>query len=75
MKISIKPVTKTLDTLVIQSVSVLLDNSAYVTAVLYGSDISMSKSFTMDSNTYSQWGADDEFVVNWVMSQWGLERA
>lgn len=75
MRIDIKPVTKTLDILDIISTTVMLDNSAVISVVVTNNRISEAYSLTMDAATYAGWGSDDEYVVNWVLSELGLERA
>lgn len=76
MKIIIVPTPRTLDVLTIASVNVSLDNSAIVSGVISGSDKTFeSFSLYMDSETYAQWGTNDEFVVDWTCSQLGLQKA
>lgn len=73
--IKIKPVTKSLTDLDIRSVSVNLDQSAIISGVIYGDGVGESFRLEMDGQTYTDWSSDDEYVVNWVLTQLGLQRA
>jgi|APGre2960657404_1045060.scaffolds.fasta_scaffold251613_2 spore coat protein U-like protein len=73
---NIQPITKTLYTMNILQVNVNLDNSARIVAEITNSvDTTISYNLYMDSEAYAQWGDSDEYVVNWVMSQLGVEPA
>jgi hypothetical protein len=75
-KFSIKPVTKTLDSLLIMSVRVNLDKSAQIVCELTNSiDVSVQYNLTMDTTAYSAWGENDEYVIQWVMTQLGVQPA
>jgi len=75
-KISIKPVTKTLDSLLIMSVRVNLDKSAQIVCELTNSiDVSVQYNLTMDTTAYNAWGENDEYVIQWVMTQLGVQPA
>ena len=64
------------DTLYIVNVSVRLDNSATITAFITNEEgMGIQHQLEMDSETYAGWGNDDEYVVNWVLTELGLERA
>lgn len=73
--IQIKPITKTLNTLQILSISVQLDKSARISYSIMGDELSDGGVLTMDGETYAEWGTNDEYVVNWVLTELGLERA
>jgi hypothetical protein len=76
MKIQIKPVTRSLHTLNIVGVNVSLDNSAIVSVTLMGDDyISQSYTLFMNAETYALWGSSDSFVVDFVMTELGLQPA
>jgi spore coat protein U-like protein len=71
---NIEPITKTLYTMNILQVSVNLDNSARIVAELTNSvDTTIGYNLYMDSEAYSQWGDSDEYVIQWVMSQLGVQ--
>jgi hypothetical protein len=71
---NIEPITKTLYTMNILQVSVNLDNSARIVAELTNSvDTNIGYNLYMDSEAYSQWGESDEYVIQWVMSQLGVQ--
>ncbi len=71
---NIEPITKTLYTMNILQVSVNLDNSARIVAELTNSvDTTIGYNLYMDSEAYSQWGESDEYVIQWVMSQLGVQ--
>ena len=74
-KVEIKPITKTLNTLEIIGVSVSLDNSARISYIITGDYFGENGVLTMDGATYSAWGSDDDYVINWVLTELGLERA
>lgn len=75
MKISIKPVVKSYDNLVITNIQVSLENDAMIQAYLEGVEVdNQIYSLYMDHSTYSNWGDNDEYVVDWVLSQLGLEK-
>lgn len=76
MDVIIKPVVREFPLLKITNVLVSLEKDA----TIYGSIESVESlvipyQLFMDAQTYSQWGDDDEFVVNWVLTQLGLEKA
>lgn len=75
MEIIIKPVTKTLDKLYINDISIDLNKDARISVGVMGDEIGLSYLLKMDSETYKNWGTDDEYVVNWVLEQLGLEKA
>lgn len=76
MKIQITPITKQLNYLEIISVNVNLDNSARVQAFVSNDEnLGQNHSLFMDNETYSNWGDDDQFVVNWVCQQLGVQPA
>lgn len=75
MNIPIIPTEITLTDLFIGSVNVSLDNSAIVNGFITNSDkVTKSYSLYMDPETYAQWGSNDEFVIDWTLSQLGLEK-
>ncbi len=76
MKIQITPITKQLNYLEIISVNVNLDSSARITAYVSNNEnLGQSYSLFMDNETYSNWSNDDQFVMNWVCEQLGVQPA
>jgi hypothetical protein len=75
MKIEIQPIQKQLTFLEIISVNVALDNSARIQA-LVGNDENLGTNYSlfMDSETYAEWGNDDNFVITWVCQELGITR-
>jgi hypothetical protein len=75
MEIKVKAVLRTLDTLNIQGVYINIDKSAYVSCILKNEDgLYESYNLVMDAETYAGWGSDDNYVINWVMKELGLEK-
>ena len=75
MNIQIKPAPRFLTTLTIGGINVSLEENAIVSGSIVGENgLRENYSLLMDSETYSQWGDDDEFVINWTLDQLGLER-
>lgn len=75
MNIQIKPAPRFLTTLTIGGINVSLEENAIVSGSIVGENgLRENYSLLMDSETYSQWGNDDEFVINWTLDQLGLER-
>jgi hypothetical protein len=74
--ISIVPVTKELTTLQILGINVSLNLDAVV-SVCVTNEGSLKEYYTllMDTETYSQWGDDDTFVISWTLEQLGLQPA
>jgi hypothetical protein len=74
MEIKVKAVLRTLDTLNIQGVYINIDKSAYVSCILKNEDgLYESYNLVMDAQTYAGWGSNDDYVINWVMKELGLE--
>jgi len=75
MKIQIKPAPRFLTYVEIAAVNVSLDNSALVNGWVSNPEL-LTENFSlyMDPETYSQWGDDDAFVIDWTLEQLGLER-
>lgn len=76
-KIQIKPIQLEVTEIEITNVSVNLDKSANINVFYYlkdGRRPVKNFSLDMDGETYDAWGNDDEYVVNWVLSQLGLEK-
>jgi hypothetical protein len=69
----IQPINIELDTFQIFSVSVDLDKSASINCEIRNAE-GMGKrvSVYMDTETYSEWGNDDSFVLNYALNQLGL---
>jgi hypothetical protein len=75
MEIKVKAVLRTLDTLNIQGVYINIDKSAYISCILKNEDgLYESYNLVMDAETYAGWGSDDNYVINWVMKELGLEK-
>lgn len=76
MKIEIKPVQKTLTLLNIVGINVSLDNSAIIQVSILGeNNVSQSVTLFMSPEVYAGWGSSDDYVVNWVLNELGLQRA
>lgn len=74
--VSIVPVVKELTKLQILGVNVSLNRDAYLSASLVNDEgVKISYTLYMDTQTYEQWGSDDEFVINWTLDQLGLQKA
>jgi len=74
--ISIVPVTKELTTLQILGINVSLNMDAVVSvSVSDGGSLKEYHTLLMDTETYSQWGDDDTFVISWTLEQLGLQPA
>jgi len=57
-------------------ISISLNQDAYVQVSINGSDKTHQPlTLYMDTETYNQWGNDDNFVENWCLQVLGLERA
>jgi hypothetical protein len=56
--------------------SVDLGMSASIEAQILNSEgvVVEVKHLTLEQPDYSQWGTDDEFVVNWTLTQLGLSK-
>jgi hypothetical protein len=75
-QIKIQPVTKELNSLYILDVNVRLDNTATVIALVTNEEnLGVQYQLLMDSEAYSQWGNDDNYVINWVLNELNLTRA
>lgn len=76
MDILIKPVIKEFPLLKITNVLVSLEKDAQIYGTLEsGESLVIPYQLFMDQATYDQWGDNDEYVINWVLTQLGLERA
>jgi hypothetical protein len=76
MKISIKPITKTLDTFEITGVNVKLDQSAWIQVVIYNEEgMGISYTLEMTPEEYAAWGTNDDYVINWALAKVGAQRA
>lgn len=75
MKIKIKPIPEFLNELEINSVSVNLDQSAIIgTYVKNEVGMGYSSQLLMDKEAYALWGENDEYVVEWCLTQLNLEK-
>lgn len=74
MNIQIKPAPRFLTTLTIGGINVSLEQNAIVSGSIVG-DNGLRENFSllMDNETYSQWGSNDSFVIDWTLEQLGLE--
>ena len=75
MNIQIQPYSVTYDVLTIQGINVNLDNSASIIASLEKGDFYQTFHLQMDGQAYADWGSDDAYVVDWVLTQLGLTKA
>lgn len=74
--VSIVPVVKELTILQILGINVSLYRDAIISAcVTDGGSLKEYYTLVMDTETYDQWGSDDEFVINWTLEQLGLTKA
>lgn len=74
-KIEIKPVSRQLTTLVIGNISVSLNNDAYVSGQIHNDNLYETFHLNMPSSVYNQWGTNDDFLIDWVLQELGLQRA
>jgi len=73
--VDIVPVVRSLDKLEILDVSVQLDSSARISALVKGDGLTEGHQLLMDGASYEAWGSDDEYVINWTLEQLGLTKA
>ena len=73
--VNIVPVVRSLDKLEILDVLVQLDNSARISALVKGDELTEGHQLLMDDAAYAAWGSDDEYVINWTLEQLGLTKA
>jgi hypothetical protein len=54
--------------------NVVLNEKAFITAILFTEDYITSQSFNLEliQPEYGEWGANDDFIINWVIQQLGL---
>jgi len=77
MSISIEPITETQTTtftlvdVFVQAVT--LGVSANIRVICYTSDYNKTlvKDLVLEQPEYNQWGADDQFVIDWALAQIG----
>jgi ribosomal silencing factor RsfS len=74
-EIIVKPVNTILDKVIITNVSVNLGVSAYIIASVVGAKAAYTMPLLMEGEDYQNWGDDDTYLENWVLSQLGLEKA
>jgi len=81
MSIQIVPVEKPQSPIVINSVNIVilrvdLGVSADIEAQLLREDGSVVevKKLTLSQPDYANWGSDDQFVVDWVLTQLGISQ-
>ena len=60
----------------IRVINLALFNSVNVNAVLFsGNDYIDSKTYLLEGTDYTDWGSDDEYIVNYVLTKLGLTQA
>lgn len=74
-KIEIKPVSRQLTNLVIGNISVSLNSDAYVSGQIHNDKLFETFQLYMPSDVYNQWGTNDDFLIDWVLQELGLQRA
>lgn len=75
MNIEIKPAPRFLTTLTIGGINVSLEQNAIVSGSIVGENgLRENYSLLMDNETYSKWGDNDSFVIDWTLEQLGLEK-
>lgn len=80
MSYPIQPVVKPQPPIIIDSVfirvsDVSLGTSAVIDAKsYYGDSLVTSQMLVLSQPEYSEWGSDDEWLVNWVFTQLGYSR-
>lgn len=76
MSIPIEPfvITRVFTSATVEVSSVDLGVSALVRVVLINQELGMSEArdLVLNQPEYSEWGLDDQFVVNWAFEQLGI---
>jgi hypothetical protein len=76
MKVKIKPITKTIDTMEIVNISVSIKSGnptiAQVLVKLSG-DINETKMIDLTPEEYSLWGDNDEYILSVILTRLNLE--
>lgn len=75
MNIKIKPKNIELTEVLITSVSVSLDKTAYITGLITGTELSQTFNIQLTQEEYNAWGDNDDYLINLVLTKLGLERA
>jgi len=75
IKIDIQPVSYSLTTLSINNVSVQLDKSASVGGFVFGDTISVPFQVHLTTEEYNNWGSDDTYIIDLVITKLGYTRA
>jgi hypothetical protein len=75
IKVSVQPVSHDVDAMIINSVSVQLDNSASVGGYVAGPLVSYSFQVNLTPEEYAGWGSDDEYIVNLCLTKLNLTKA
>lgn len=74
--VSIVPVVKELTNLQILGINVSLNRDAIISVCITdGGSLKEHYTLLMDTQTYEQWGTNDDFVINWTLDQLGLTKA
>jgi hypothetical protein len=81
-EIPIQPVIKPQDPIIYNSVSInitgiVLNECAYIQVLLYSDDKSKvdNKALTLTQPDYSNWGSNDQFIIDWVFQQLNFQNA
>ena len=73
--IKIKPVNFPVDTLNIINVGILLDKSALISCSVNGEQITINYTIELTADEYAEWGNDDNYIVDLILSKLALEKA
>ena len=75
MNIKIKPKHIELTEVLITSVSVSLEQTAYITGLISGIELSQTFTIQLTQEEYNAWGDNDDYLINLVLTKLGLEKA
>lgn len=75
MNIKIKPKHIELTEVLITSVSVSLEKTAYITGLISGIELSQTFTIQLTQEEYNAWGDNDDYLINLVLTKLGLEKA
>jgi hypothetical protein len=75
MNIKIQPKHIELNEVLITSISVNLDKTAYITGLILGTEISKPFNINLTKEEYDGWGNDDNYITELILTKLGLEKA
>jgi hypothetical protein len=77
--IKIEPIVKPQDPIIMSSVNITvteidLNTKANIRVIFYDNDYNSIKTeyLVLEQPDYSNWGTDDQFIVDWTLQQLGL---